>query len=403
VSAESKARPPRRVAVVVTSRASYARIRSVLSAIQQHPALELQLILGASVLLERYGTAASVIEADGFTPDARVYMILEGERPITMAKTTGLGVIELATVFSNLRPDVVLTVADRYETLATAVAASYMNLPVAHVQGGEVTGSIDDKVRHAVTKLSDTHLVANAAAARRVMQMGERADSVHITGCPSIDLASLVRASGRHPREFESAYAGVGPGLNLDRPYLIVLQHSVTTDYARGQVQIGETLEAVEWLDIPTLWFWPNPDAGSDLVSKGLRVFREQGRGQHVHFVKNLHPEEFLSLVMHAQCVVGNSSVGIRECSYLGVPVVNIGDRQRGRERGPNVVDVDYDSAEIVAAVEVQAQRGPFDSSDVYGDGHAGDRIAEALVSMSGAVGAEFVDAPAILLESEPT
>lgn len=385
---------PRRVAVVITSRASYARIRSVLTAITQHDDLELQLVLGASLLLERYGMAANIIEADGFSPDARVYMVLEGERPITMAKTTGLGIIELATVLSNLQPDIVLTVADRFETLATAVAASYMNLPVAHVQGGELTGSIDDKVRHAVTKLSDLHFVASETAARRVVQMGEPRASVHVTGCPSIDLAALVRAGGRHPREFASSYSGVGPDLDFDQPYLVALQHPVTTEYERSLLQVGDTLDAVERLDMQTLWFWPNPDAGSDLLSKGLRVFREQGRGRRIHFLKNAPPEEFLSLVANAKCVVGNSSVGIRECAYLGVPVVNVGERQRGRDRGLNVVDVEHDAAQIADAVRRQAEHGPYASSDIYGDGQAGIRIAEVLAKDRCQVGAEFVDLP---------
>src|ERR687897_2268753 len=162
----------RKICVVVTARPSYSRIRSALRAIQDHPDLELQLVVAASALLERYGSAIQAIEHDGFIPAARVYMVLEGENLVTSAKSTGLGLVELATVFDNLQPDAVVTVADRYETLATAVAASYMNLPVVHVQGGEVTGSIDEKVRHAVTKLSNLHFVTTREAARRVVQMG---------------------------------------------------------------------------------------------------------------------------------------------------------------------------------------------------------------------------------------
>ena len=160
----------RKVCVVVTARPSYCRIKTALRAIQEHPDLELQLVVAASALLDRYGTAVRTIEEDGFQIAARVYMVLEGENLATMAKTTGLGLLELATVFDNLKPDVVVTVADRYETLATAVAASYMNIPLAHVQGGEVTGSIDEKVRHAVTKLSDLHLVATKVARERELR-----------------------------------------------------------------------------------------------------------------------------------------------------------------------------------------------------------------------------------------
>src|SRR3954466_14622752 len=182
----------RKVCVVVTARPSYSRIKTALQAIQAHPDLELQLVVAASALLDRYGNAVRFIEDDGFTIAARVYMVLEGENLASMAKTTGLGLLELATVFDNLKPDVVVTIADRYETLATAVAASYMNIPVAHVQGGEVTGSIDEKVRHAVTKLADLHFVATKKAAERVINMGEDPDTVILTGCPSIDIAAEV-------------------------------------------------------------------------------------------------------------------------------------------------------------------------------------------------------------------
>ena len=163
----------RQICVVVTARPSYSRIRTALQAIKRHPDLQLQLVVAASALLDRYGNAVQAIERDGFVPAARVYMVLEGENLVTSAKSTGLGLVELATVFDNLKPDAVVTVADRYETLATAVAASYMNIPVVHVQGGEVTGSIDEKVRHAVTKLANLHLVSTALARERVIRLGE--------------------------------------------------------------------------------------------------------------------------------------------------------------------------------------------------------------------------------------
>ena len=184
----------RKICVVITARPSYARIKTVLESVKRHPELELQLVVGASALLERYGSAIKVIEADGFKPDAVVHMVVEGENLVTTAKSTGLGVVELATIFDNLKPDVVVSVADRYETIATAIAASYLNIPVAHVQGGEVTGSIDEKVRHAVTKLANLHFVSNQQAAERVIRMGEDPKTVFISGCPSVDLAARVLA-----------------------------------------------------------------------------------------------------------------------------------------------------------------------------------------------------------------
>src|SRR6188474_611979 len=254
----------RRICVLVTARPSYSRIRSALRAIQAHPELELQLVVAASALLERYGGAIQAIEHDGFTPKARVYMILEGENLVTSAKSTGLGLVELATVLDNLKPDAVVTVADRYETLATAVAASYMNIPVVHVQGGEVTGSIDEKVRHAVTKLSNLHLVSTALAAERVTKLGEAPDTVIITGCPSIDIAAEVAASPALDFDPFEKYGGVGPKPDLSSGYLVVMQHPVTTEYEEARQQVEETLYAIKDFGLPVLWFWPNPDAGSD-------------------------------------------------------------------------------------------------------------------------------------------
>ncbi len=369
----------RKICVVVTARPSYSRIRTALAAINEHPDLELQLVVAASALLDRYGNAIQAIERDGFTIAQRVYMVLEGENLVTSAKSTGIGLSELATVFDNLKPDAVVTIADRYETLATAVAASYMNIPVVHVQGGEVTGSIDEKVRHAVTKLANLHLVSTNLAAERVRRLGEEPDSIFVTGCPSIDIAAEVAA--RPAMDFDPfvKYGGVGPTTDLSRGYVVVMQHPVTTEYEEARQQVDETLYSVKHFGVPVLWFWPNVDAGSDGTSKGIRVFREKEDPPNFHLFRNMSPEDFLRLLCGATAIVGNSSVAIRECSYLGVPAVNIGSRQLGRERGQNVIDVDHDRKEISDAVQTHITRGKPKRDLLYGDGKAGGRIADCL------------------------
>lgn len=370
----------RKVCVVVTARPSYSRIKTALRAITDHPELELQLVVAASALLDRYGDVSKLIEQDGFHIAARVFIVLEGETPTAMAKSTGLGLLELATVFDNLKPDIVVSVADRYETLATAVAAAYMNIPVAHVQGGEVTGSIDEKVRHAVTKLADVHLVSSTPAAERVIRMGEVPETVHVTGCPSIDLAIEMLASPDLDFEPVERYGGVGAPLDLSHGYVVVMQHPVTTEYSMARRQVVETLYAVHDTKIPTLWFWPNVDAGSDETSGGIRTFREHERTNHIRFFKNMAPHDFLKVLYNSRCLVGNSSVGIRECSFLGVPVVNIGTRQSGRDRGKNVIDVGHDRGEIGAAMTKHLSNGGrYPSDPLYGTGLAGKRIAACL------------------------
>ena len=369
----------RKVCVVITARPSYSRIKTALTAIKKNPDLELQLVTAASALLDRYGTAVDFIERDGFEVAARVYMVLEGENPTSMAKTTGIGLLELATVFDNLKPDMVVTIADRYETLATAIAAAYMNIPVAHIQGGEVTGSIDEKVRHAVTKLADLHLVSTECAGQRVRKMGERADKIHVTGCPSVDLAAEMMSDPSLNFNPFQKYGGVGDLNDLQNGYLVVMQHPVTTEYKLSRDQIFQTLEAVHKIGLPTLLFWSNVDAGADGTSNGIRTFRETVKPENMHFFKNMSPTDFLRLLYNSKCLVGNSSVGIRECSYMGVPVVNIGSRQTGRERGQNVLDVDYDKDQIQKAIHSQIKAGKYPIDTLYGDGKAGERISKLL------------------------
>ena len=371
--------PKRKICVVVTARPSYSRIRTALKAIDEHPGLDLQLVVAASALLDRYGSAIQAIEHDGFPIRSRVYMVLEGENLVTSAKSTGIGLSELATVFDNIGPDAVVTIADRYETLATAVAASYMNIPLVHVQGGEVTGSIDEKVRHSVTKLSNLHLVSTQLAAERVRKLGEDPETVHVTGCPSIDIAADVAADPEMDFDPFQKYGGVGPTTDLSKGYLVVMQHPVTTEYEEARHQVEETLYAVKDFGLPVLWFWPNVDAGSDGTSKGIRVFREKENPRNFHLFRNMFPEDFLRLLCGSTAIVGNSSVAIRECSYLGVPAVNIGTRQMGRERGHNVIDVGHDRKEIGDAIATHLKRGKAKRDLLYGDGKAGVRIADCL------------------------
>jgi UDP-hydrolysing UDP-N-acetyl-D-glucosamine 2-epimerase len=372
----------RKIAVVVTARPSYSRIKTALQAILEHPDLELQLIVAASALLDRYGSAVKYIEQDGFAIAAKVFNVLEGENLTAAAKTTGIGILELSSVFDNLKPDIVVTVADRFETMATAISASYMNIPLAHIQGGEVTGNIDEKVRHAITKLSDYHFVASESAKERVIKLGEDAAMVFNTGCPSIDLAEEVLQSKTLPFNPYEKYGGVGARPDLSNGYLVVMQHPVTTEYQDSRVHVEATLEAIYKLNKPTLWFWPNVDAGADGTSTGIRAFREQHQLPHVHFFKNMEGTDFLQLLQHSECLIGNSSVGIRECAYLGVPVVNIGSRQNRRDRGENVIDVDYCQEKIETTILELVQRGKSNSSAIYGEGKAGQKIAELLASL---------------------
>lgn len=345
----------RKVCVVITARPSYSRIKSALVALRSRPDVQLQIVAAASALVTRFGRVVDQIRADGFEVAAEVSSVVEQDTLANSALSTGLLTMQLAGTFERLRPNVVVTIADRHETLATAIAASYQHIPLCHVQGGEVTGSIDDKVRNAVTQLADTHCVATAQAAERVLLMqgavGWDLHNVHVTGCPSIDLAAEALR--------------LGP---LPAPDVIVLQHPVTDEADQAGAQMRATIEAV---GPDALYFWPGEDAGGSAMAKELRM-------AGIHPVRSLPPLDFLRTLLGCKVLVGNSSVGIRECSFLGVPVVNIGTRQRGRERAGNVQDVPY-GADAIRAGLAMTRGYATHRSTLYGDGHAGERIAAIL------------------------
>jgi len=371
----------RKVCIVIGSRANYSSIKSAMRAIVDHPALELQLVVGASAILDRYGSVVDLIEADGFTPAAKVHMLIEGETPATMAKSTGLGLLELPTVFESLKPDCVLTVGDRFETMATTLAAAYMNIPVAHTMGGEVSGTIDESIRHAVTKFAHLHFPASAGARERIIRLGERPEDIHLVGCPRIDLVAEILGSRSASADERIFDLGVGDRLDLAQPFLLVSQHPVTTEYGAGEQQIMATLDAVREVDLPAIVLWPNADAGSEDIARGIRKLRERGQARNMHFFKNLSIEVYVGLMARTACLIGNSSSGIREGAFIGTPVVNIGSRQGGRERGHNVLDVPHDGAAIAAAIRRQLGQRRYATDPIYGDGKAGPRIAEVLAT----------------------
>lgn len=369
----------KKICIVVGSRANYSSIKSVMRAVEAHPNLELQVVAAASALLDRYGSAIDLIEKDGFKALAKVHMLIEGETPTTMAKSTGLGLLELPTVFDQLQPDMVVTVGDRFETMATTLAAAYMNIPLAHTMGGEVSGTIDESIRHAVTKFAHIHFPASEDARQRIIRLGEPADTVHNVGCPRIDLIHDILQNPAERLSQDLFSDGVGGSFDLNEPFLLVSQHPITTEYGEGETQVMETLEAVEESGLPAIMLWPNADAGSEDIARGIRKWREAGRGGRIHFFKNLPIATYVRLMKNCACLVGNSSSGIREGAFIGTPVVNLGSRQAGRERGCNVLDVPHSQADILEAIQHQVKHGPYSSEHIYGDGQTGPRIAEIL------------------------
>lgn len=377
----------KKVCVFVGSRANYSSIKSVMMAVKNHPELELQLIVGSSAVLDRFGKVEDLIIKDGFTPDFNFYNIVEGENPVTMAKSTGLGLIECSMIFNNLKPDYLVVVGDRFEMMSVTIAAAYMNIRIAHTMGGEVTGTIDESIRHAITKFAHIHFAASEDAKQRILKLGEDPSHVHNVGCPRMDLVlnELKNDSYKMLNNLFEDFTGVGPSyLDLTNPFLLVSQHPVTTEFGSNRAQIEETLYALDELQMPTIMLWPNIDAGSDDISTGIRVYREvynKESGTWLKLFKNLPTQIYIHLMNTCACLVGNSSSGVREGATIGTPVVNIGTRQNKREMGPNVINVGYDRNEIKEAILKQIAHGKYENAGIYGNGNAGTQIADILAN----------------------
>jgi UDP-hydrolysing UDP-N-acetyl-D-glucosamine 2-epimerase len=369
----------RKICFVLVNRANYGRVKLLMSEIKKNKNLELQIVLVSSPLLKKYGQLDEIIKKDGFKINESFFTHVEGENLHTMTKSTALCLLELSSCFRNLSPDIVFTIGDRYESLATAIAASYSNIYLCHLQGGELSGSIDDRVRHAVTKLSNLHLVATERSKKIVKLMGENPKNVFNVGCPSIDLIKKINFKAK-PNLSKYKY-GLGYKLDLSRPYFVILLHPVTTSYSKNLDLINNVLKSAINLKSQIVWLWPNNDAGANFITKKIRSFRENNENVKINFFTNLETEDYLKLIKNSKCLIGNSSSGIRESSFLGIPTVNVGDRQNLREKGHNVIDVACDYEKILKAIKIIAKK-KIKKSKLYGDGNSTKKIIKILSSI---------------------
>ena len=372
--------PKRKVCVVLVDRANYGRMKPVMHAIQRRRGLQLQVLATGTMVLERFDQPVRVVRGDGFDVDGEIYIELEGSTPTTMAKSIGFGLVEFASEFHRLKPDIVVLIGDRYEALAAAIAAAYMNITLMHIQGGEVSGSIDESARHAITKFAHFHFPSTQRAADYLVRMGERPDTVLGTGCPSSDIARSL--SRQLSPEVVNEHGG---GLEIDvaSPFLLLVFHPTTTEFGGEQRQMQVLLSALDSLRQQTLLLWPNIDAGSDHISKAIRVYRAQGNVGWMRTLTNLTPENYLQVLASAACAVGNSSSFVRDAGYFGTPVVLVGNRQNGRETDEHVIRVPMEMDAIVATIKKQLDHGRYPPSALYGDGHVSARIAEALEKLT--------------------
>jgi UDP-N-acetylglucosamine 2-epimerase (non-hydrolysing)/GDP/UDP-N,N'-diacetylbacillosamine 2-epimerase (hydrolysing) len=325
-------------------------------------------------LSHEFGYTVREIEKDGFKIDARVDMLLSSDTVEAMAKSVGVGILGMAQAWKQIKPDIILVLGDRIEPLAAVIAGAYMNIPIAHIHGGDACGNIDNPARHTITKFAHIHFPATSKSAERIIRMGEEEWRVHMVGSPTLDV--LLKET-LLPAEVLSERLG----LNLSRPLILVVQHPVTTQADEAPRQMKETLEAVLETGYPVVLTYPNSDAGGRRM---IEVIKSYENRPSIKTYKSIPRQEYLSLMKVAGVMVGNSSSGIIEAPSFGLPAVNIGSRQEGRERGKNVIDVGHDKQEILRAIKKALTSQAFlkevkKGESPYGDGKASQRIAEIL------------------------
>ncbi|MDO8773231.1 MAG: UDP-N-acetylglucosamine 2-epimerase [Burkholderiaceae bacterium] len=380
----------RKIAIFTGNRAEYGLQYPIIKAVDQHPDLEYRLLVSGAHLDSHFGRTLSEIQEDGFRVDAEVKIEMDSDSRIATAQAIGSGILAVSRALDEIRPDVMVVYADRFEGFAAVIAATQMNIPTAHIEGGDLTegGALDDSVRHAMTKLAHMHFTTNQQASNRILAMGEEPWRVHTVGFPAIDLISEGRFAT--PTEIVEKLR-----LDLARPIVLFTQHSVTTEVDQAAMQFASSAEAMCRLaaeGVQVIMTYPNNDAGGRLIIAGLvalnekkvagiRVHRSLGRHLY-HGVLGLARDPALRVAC-----VGNSSSGIKETPAFGCPTVNIGSRQQGRLRASNVIDSHYDADEIVAAVRKCLHDEAFrdaarTSPNPYYLGGAGIKVAEALAAV---------------------
>lgn len=364
----------RKILSILVDRANYGRMKPVLTAIQADKDLHLDVMCTGTMVLKRFGNTVNEVINDGFNISSKVFMEIEGSNTTTMSKSIGLGIVQFSTEFDRLKPDIVLLIGDRYEALAAAISAAYMNIPIAHIQGGEISGSIDESCRHAISKFSHLHFPSTNRSTEYLLRMGEERDSVFNVGCPVGDYINSL------PNDLtaDDIQGGLGNCPDLEKPFLLVIFHPVTTNNLQRN-HANEILAALDKLKMPTIWLWPNIDAGSDNITTAIRSYRDKNDSSWLYLVKNFSPETFQKVLKKSACAVGNSSSFIRDTTFSGVPVVLVGDRQIGRERGPNLMEVDTDKDKIFKGIKIQIGHGKYEDCQIYGDGNASSQIVDTL------------------------
>ena len=373
----------KKICFVILSRANYGSIKSLMKAVQKNKKFKIQVIAGASAVIKKFGEVHKEIKKDGFKIDDYLDFQSAQLNLNSISKTVGTGTVALSKSFEKLKPDFILTVGDRYETMSTAIASTYMNIPLIHTMGGERTGTLDESVRHSISKLAHLHFVANIDAKKRLIKMGEKSKNIFNVGCPRIDIVKkAIKKYSKTKLIKKLNQIGVGEKIEQNDKLIVISQHPVTSEFNKSLKNYKQTILAVNKLNLDgykIIWLWPNADPGSDEISGFIRTLREKGSTKKVRFITNMSPENYFQLLKECKCIIGNSSSAIREGAFIGVPAVNIGTRQMTRLISKNVTNVNYNQNSIYKAIKYQIKKKSYKSSKIYGDGNAANKIIRIL------------------------
>jgi UDP-hydrolysing UDP-N-acetyl-D-glucosamine 2-epimerase len=374
----------KKILCLVTARASYSRVRTVLISLQRRTGIDLTIALNASASDPLYGDLREVVENDGFTNVHSFETNLSQTSSTSSIKVVALSLLDIEAFMRFNKFDGVISIADRYETIATAICASYSNTKLFHIQGGEISGNIDDKVRNAISMMADYHFPSTAVSAENLERYGICVDNIFQYGCPSVDQFVSI-PSGLSEYSFHELLSShsVGHAVMDYGDYHVIMQHAETDktkdnfDYTSMLIDLVKESKSDRFL-----WFWPNTDPGSNYISKALRIFRESESCDNVRFIKNLSPNQFIYILNGSLSLIGNSSVGVRETGILGVPVINIGDRQRNRESHCNVRSCEWNKNQLQNTFREIKVAKRVQPDFTYGEGSAGKLIAKKITEI---------------------
>lgn len=364
----------KKICIVITSRSSFSKYESVLKLLSQNKKIKIYVLLAFSAVVREFGDLSDFIKLYK-VKIIKFDSLNKKQTLLNSIRSTSVGLNFFAEKFNNIKPNIVILMADRYEVISAAIAASYLNIKIIHFQGGELSGNIDGKVRHSISSLSDYHFVCNKTA-KQMLEKKNLFKDVFLTGCPSIDLMKEAKTEPKNHISIIKKNMIVEKNFNYEN-YMILLNHPDTKNLLNLKKNFQELLKVIQKSNFSFIIFWPNADPGSDEISKLIRGFRESAKSNKNAYVINMNPKDYFKVLQNSKGIIGNSSSGIREAGFYGLPVVNLGNRQIDRERDKNVIDADYNSKNILKILNLKLKK--YSSSKLYGDGKSSLKIVNII------------------------